>query len=147
MVRRVLNWKVVGLVFFIALGLSACQRESNAISIENAVVRATAPGQKVGVAYLSITNNAKKNITLNYVHSSRIATIEIHQHLYEDGMMKMREVPHLDIGPGETVHFKPGGYHLMLFDLEAPLKEGEGLDLNLEFQDHTIAVQALVKRF
>ncbi len=44
----------------------------------------------------------------------------------DGGVMKMRPVEGgLEIKPGETVTFKPGGYHVMLVDLKAPLQAGQ----------------------
>ena len=52
-----------------------------------------------------------------------------------DGIMKMRPVPEgVDIPAGETVHLAPGGYHLMLLDLERPITDGEMIPVKLEFE-------------
>jgi copper(I)-binding protein len=49
--------------------------------------------------------------------------------------MKMRPLEQgLTIEPGKTVKLAPGGYHLMLSDLKAPLKQGDKLPVALEFE-------------
>lgn len=40
----------------------------------------------------------------------------------------------LTIEPGKIVKLAPGGYHLMLMDLKAPLKQGDKLPITLEFE-------------
>ncbi len=50
------------------------------------------------------------------------------------GMMKMRQVEAIEVPTNGTVELRPLGYHVMLFDLKAPLKDGERFDLTLEFE-------------
>ena len=62
----------------------------------------------------------------------------------------MRAVTALDLPAGKAVELKPGGYHVMLLDLKAPLKEGDAVDLSLvvegkDGKKETIAVKAPVK--
>lgn len=52
-----------------------------------------------------------------------------------DGMMQMREVDRVAIPAGESVAFEPGGYHVMLLDLAAPLETGDTIDLTLTFEE------------
>lgn len=49
------------------------------------------------------------------------------------GMMMMREVDGVALPAGERVVFEPGGYHLMLIGLAAPLEVGTTFDIELEF--------------
>lgn len=115
--------------------------------IEDVVVREMAPGRDVGVAYLSLHNQSKQSLVLNYVHSPRTDRIEVHRHLYEDGLMKMREVKHLAIDPGARLEFAPGGHHLMLFGVDTPFKSGESVEFTFEFENHPPqTVTAEVKR-
>lgn len=51
------------------------------------------------------------------------------------GEMTMREVEEIEIPAGETVKLEPGGYHVMLMDLVAPLEEGSTFELTLEFEN------------
>ena len=53
----------------------------------------------------------------------------------EDPMMGMREIDELPIAAGESVTLAPGGYHIMLMDLVAPLEEGATFDVTLEFRE------------
>ena len=52
-----------------------------------------------------------------------------------NGVMTMRPLDKgLSIEPGKTVKLAPGGYHLMMFDLKSPLKQGEKLPVTLDFE-------------
>jgi hypothetical protein len=53
----------------------------------------------------------------------------------EGNVMRMRELESpLEIKPGETVTLAPGGMHLMMMGLKAPLKQGEKVPLTLVFE-------------
>lgn len=60
--------------------------------------------------------------------------VEIHEMRMDGGVMKMREMPALDLPAGQTVALKPGGYHLMLMELKQPLKAGDSLALSLRIE-------------
>jgi copper(I)-binding protein len=99
------------------------------------------PGQKVAGAYVKLS--ADKATRLVSAASPAAKTVEIHQMSMENGVMKMRALPGLDIPAGGSVELKPGGYHLMLIDLRKPLAEGDAIALTLRFQDAAGKVQTL----
>ena len=67
--------------------------------------------------------------------SSAASLVELHEHVNDHGVMRMREVKAgLAINPSTPVVMKPGGYHIMLIGLKAPLEEGTAIDLSLEFE-------------
>jgi copper(I)-binding protein len=99
--------------------------------------RATPGGAKIGGGYLTITNNGATPDRL--VSVSIPATVADHVELHEmatkDGVMTMRAMPKgVAVEPGKTVAFVPGGYHLMLMGLKAPLKEGDRIKAELTFE-------------
>src|SRR6185437_13375563 len=61
--------------------------------------------------------------------------IEVHEMGTSNGVMTMRALDKgLVIEPGKTVKLAPGGYHLMMFDLKSPLKQGDKVPVVLEFE-------------
>jgi len=52
----------------------------------------------------------------------------------EGDVMKMREVEAIELPAGKTVELKPGGLHIMLMGLKAPLKAGSSVPLTLKFE-------------
>jgi len=106
--------------------------------------RPTAAGIPTGVAYLSITNNGPAAEVLLGAHSPVAARIELHQTLISEGMARMRPLPQIEIAPGATVRIAPGGIHLMLFNLKAPLALGEEVPLTLRFR-HAGEVEVKIK--
>lgn len=96
--------------------------------------RATPAGAKVGAAYLTIENNGPVPDRLVKLSAS-IGKAQLHEMKTVDGVMTMRPLEGgLIIAPGQKVTLAPGGLHLMLTDLNAPLKEGEMLHVVLQFE-------------
>ncbi|MCX7189881.1 MAG: copper chaperone PCu(A)C [Methylotenera sp.] len=102
------------------------------VSIINAWVRPTNPGQDVGVAYMTFLS--AQDTTLVNIQSDITSSIEIHNMTMENGVMKMRMLDKLDLKAGKPYKLAPGGFHLMLFDLKKPLTMGEEVKFVLTFK-------------
>ena len=101
------------------------------VTIDMPWARATAPLALAGGAFMTITSiSADRVIKLE---SPVATTVELHQTVEEAGVMKMTPVPALVLVAGKSVTLKPGGYHVMLMGLKAPLKQGEHFPLTLYF--------------
>ncbi len=62
------------------------------------------------------------------------AKVELHVHINDGGVMKMREVPGYDVPAKGAFELKPGGAHLMFMDIKRPFKEGEKVPVKLRFE-------------
>jgi copper(I)-binding protein len=103
------------------------------LMVEQAWARAT-PGKAAnGAAYVSVVNHGAKD-TLIGVESEVAKKTEIHTHTKKDGVMKMGPAGPVELEPGATVTFQPGGLHIMFMKLKAPLKEGEMVAFTLIFE-------------
>ena len=97
--------------------------------------RATPKGAKVGGGYLSITNTGASADRLVGGASDISEKFELHEMSMSGGVMKMRPVSAgLEIKPGQTVEFKPGGFHIMFMGLKKPLIKGETVKAKLTFE-------------
>ncbi len=97
-------------------------------------VRATVQGQKATGAFMKIT--AKDAAKLVAGSSPAAGVVEIHEMKMEKDVMKMAALPNgLDLPSGKTVELKPGGYHVMLMDLKAPLAANSTVPVTFTFQD------------
>ena len=85
--------------------------------------RATVGSMSSSAAYVSIMNHGKMADRLLDATSNLARKTELHLMEMDNGVMKMRPVEDgIDIPAGKTIHLAPGGYHVMLIGLNAPLK-------------------------
>lgn len=103
------------------------------VKVEDAWVRGTVAMQKATGAFMRLTPSA--NARLVSVSSPMAGVVEIHEMAMENDIMKMRQVPGLDLAAGRTTELKPGGFHVMLMDLKAAVKGGDVVPLTLVFED------------
>lgn len=121
------------LVFSLALGSMAAMAQTAAVKVEGAWARATVQGQKGTGAFMSLT--AKDGAQLVGVSTPVAGVAEVHEMKMEGDVMKMRALPSLDLPAGKKVDLKPGGYHVMLMDLKAPLAKDSTIPVTLLFKD------------
>lgn len=120
------------LVLFAALFAAATAHAQ--VAIESPWLRATAPGAKVGGGYLTIRNTGTAADRLVGASSPAAARVELHVHLKEGEVMKMREVRTFDVPAQGSFELKPGGAHLMFIELRQPFKEGDRVPVTLKFE-------------
>jgi len=128
--------------------LFASSASATEVVVSEAWTRATAPGQTVAGIYFRIQSD--RDATLVGVETEIAGVAELHFMSMEDGVMRMRAVPRVDLPARATVKFEPGGYHVMLFDLKRPLEPGDEAGLLLLVEDGNgdrtkIAVKAQVR--
>lgn len=113
------------------------------LTIQQPWARASIGAAKAGAAYLIVTNTGGEADRLIGVASPAAKRAEIHAQLIEAGVSKMRRVEAVEVAPGEPAVLRPGGLHIMLMGLNAPLIEGELLPLSLTFERAgTVEVEA-----
>lgn len=132
---------------FGAVPVLAHSYKAGPIEIGHPWARATAPSAPNGGAYLSLTNTGTTEDRLVSASTPAAEKAELHTHLNENGVMKMREVPAIPVAPGEQVKLAPGGLHIMLLGLRQPLEKGARIPMTLRFEkagavDVEIAVEA-----
>lgn len=121
-------------VFLVLLALTGSVSVlSQPLDIRDAYVREPIPGRYMSAAFMTLNNTTAQNKTLISASADWAGLIEIHTHLHDNGVMRMRQLESLTIPAGERVSLQPGGLHLMLFKLQLPLSEP--LPLTLCFDD------------
>ena len=105
------------------------------IQVMDAWARETVGGQSGTAAYATIANRGSGDDRLLGVSAAPPIAASLHETTTEGGVSSMRPLENgLDIPAGSTVALKPGGAHVMVSGLTAPLREGEGLKLTLRFE-------------
>lgn len=118
------------------------------VTVTDPWVRATAPGQKVAGAYMELSSAS--GATLLAAASPVAGVVELHTMKMEEGVMRMRAVPRIELPAGQAVKLAPGGYHVMLLDLKRELKPGDTVPITLTVEGRdkaksSLEVKALVR--
>ena len=116
----------------LAATLATALAQTGQVEITNAWARATPGGASTGAAYLTIVSPVADRLVS--VSSPVAKSVQLHTMTMEGSVMKMRPVAGVDLPAGKTVALKPGGLHIMLTGLTAPLKAGQSFPLTLSFQ-------------
>ena len=122
--------KKILLASIAALALNAWAQST--VKIEDAWVRGTVAQQKATGAFMRLT--ASRDTRLVAVSSPVAGVVELHEMNMDNGVMKMRAIAGLSLPAGKTVELKPGGYHVMLLDLKAPVIAEQQVPLTLVFE-------------
>ena len=117
------------------------------LTVDDPYVRLAPPGAQTTGAFMTIHNSGSVDRKLVKAESSAAKTVQLHNHINENGVMKMRQVDSIDVKANAQAELKPGSYHVMLIDMTAPLKEGDTVPITLIFDDGTkTAVAAPVRK-
>ncbi|MGB0223544.1 MULTISPECIES: copper chaperone PCu(A)C [unclassified Marinobacterium] len=106
------------------------------VEISDARVRAVPPGQKMTGAFMDIKNSGA-DLQVVSAESSISKVVELHTHIKDGEVMRMRKIPAIDLPANSTTHLKPGGLHVMFIGLKEPLSIDQTIDLKLNFSDGT----------
>ncbi|MDP6068341.1 MAG: copper chaperone PCu(A)C [Alphaproteobacteria bacterium] len=113
----------------------AAEWQAGEIMVGHAWARASAGKMaRNGAAYITVHNLGSKADRLVAVETPAAAKAQFHTHVSKEGVMRMRRIKAVEVPPGAPVVFRPGGLHVMLMKLVAPLEKGGELALVLTFE-------------
>lgn len=121
------------LLMTLSLGVQAAVNDQ--IQIKDGFVREVPPNQTISAAFMTIQNNDMSDHKVVSASSPAAKIVELHTHTHENGMMKMRQIPQIDLPAGADAMLKPGGLHIMLIDLTAPLASDKPVPVTIKFED------------
>lgn len=138
-----LSWAIAAAMLSIFAASAACAGD---VTIDDPFARASAGGAKVGAVFMTLKNSGPAADALVAAESPVAARAELHTHIREGEIIRMRPVEAIDVPPGGTVSLQPGGLHVMLIDLRQPLRQGEAFPLTLTLaKAGTMTIQVPVK--
>jgi periplasmic copper chaperone A len=122
------------LVIFAAIFFAGCSAKDDEVPIRmvDPWVRATVAGQSSAAGYIEF--HSSKAVKLVKVSSPQAGSVQIHTMSHDNGIMRMSELPALDIPAGKTIKLEPGHMHFMLVDLKAPLRADDDATLSFTFE-------------
>jgi len=128
-------------VVMLALCSTLVLAGSPAIKVSNARIRML-PGDLPLAGYFDLHNSGSKTVSLTGASSPDFGGVMMHMSMHKHGEASMTMVDKIDIKPGKSVSFTPGGYHLMLMHRKQQLTVGDEVSIKLEFSGgHSMAVQ------
>ena len=117
-----------------------------ALLVENAWVREGPPTAAVLGGFMHLRNSSDKPVEVTEVTSPEFERVEMHRSVVENGTAKMIAQDSLTVPAGGELLLAPGGYHLMLYGPNQPVRAGQQLQLMLRTaDDQEISVQAEVR--
>lgn len=105
------------------------------VSVQEPYVRLPPPNAQATGAFMVLKNEGKSDVQVVKADNPASRVTELHTHLNEGGVMKMRPVESIAIKAGGEAKLQPGGLHVMLIGLQSTLEEGKTLPITLTFGD------------
>src|SRR5215472_5112961 len=90
---------------------AAKEFRADPLLIKDPVARSTPPGARTGAVYFTVDNAGNNSDRLLRASTPVAGGVVLHQMAVEDGVMKMRAIPSVEIGPGARLELAPDGYH------------------------------------
>jgi copper(I)-binding protein len=129
--------RLFGLALLAVVGLGGCSGDRGAtessLEISGAYVAEPVLGERAAM-YFTVENRGDANDELMGVSTPVAGVAEIHHTVSDGGMMRMERVEAIEIPAGEQVRLAPGGYHIMLLELQDHIMPGDAIDATLRFR-------------
>jgi copper(I)-binding protein len=125
------------IVVALALTIAAILASATGVSASDIVVReafaraSATPSAQAGAAYVTLTNMASEPVRILSAASPAAQSAEMHRMVMNGEVMHMEPAGAVDLPPHETLTMAPGGLHVMLTGLKAPLRQGDTIELVL----------------
>ncbi len=105
------------------------------IMIDDPYVRAVPPGQMNTGVFMKIMNHSDQVRTIVSAESNASKIVELHTHVNDGGVMKMRQIPEIQVPANGHTLLKPGGLHVMLIGLNQPIEVDKPVEVTLVFKN------------
>jgi copper(I)-binding protein len=118
----------------------------NGVAVTDAWARTSPAGATTGAAYVRLQSPVDDALVSVSVPTAVAAGAELHQTMADGDQMSMEPITSLPLPAGQPVALEPGGTHIMLVDLAAPLTAGSSFELTLRFEHGGAEVVPIVVR-
>ena len=120
---------------FLSLSILSMQSLADSVTVMHPYARAVVEGHPNSAAFMMLKNTTAEDRALVNAKSSVSKVVELHTHINENGVMRMRRVEKIGIKANSKTELKPGGLHVMFIGLYKGLNEGDKVDLELIFDN------------
>ncbi len=124
------------MLFVLALAFSASVLADAAatVAVEKPFARKAMKAQRNSAAFMTLRNSGPA-VAVVAAESPVAEIVELHTHIHDKGVMRMRKIDKIDVPAGGEVTLQPGGLHVMLLGLKQDLNEGDTITVTLKFND------------
>ncbi|MCP4076229.1 MAG: copper chaperone PCu(A)C [Gammaproteobacteria bacterium] len=126
--------KLLFTLTLVLLSFSAIADVAKNVNVEQSYVRSAIKQQRNSAAFMNITNQGSQ-AAIVYAKSPVAKIVELHTHIHDNGVMRMRKVEQIDLPTDKVIQLQPGGLHIMFLGLNQDLKPGDQIDVTLGFKD------------
>jgi hypothetical protein len=128
--------KKLSLIFAgLMISVSALANQAAQLDVENPFVREMPPTAPATGAFMTLHNSSDQELAVVKAESDAAKTVELHTHINDNGVMRMREIPEITVPAMGHTELKPGGLHVMLIGQTRALKEGDMVKITLVMKD------------
>lgn len=123
------------LTLSLATLVSGIHADSSQVEARNGWINNLPPSVPMRAGYLLLENDGRQAVSVERIESNAFGSVEMHQTVSEQGVMKMIEISAIQIPADGQAELKPGGMHLMLMQPRIALPPGTEVPLTLHFDD------------
>jgi periplasmic copper chaperone A len=123
------------LAFLLLMCASVAHAQAPELLVKDAWARPPLAPQNNTAVYMTLENQSSTSRSVVSVTTQDAGKAELHEVRREGGMMTMMPAKEITVPAKGSVEFKPGGFHIMLFGLQKPLKPGDQIHLVLTLKD------------
>ena len=129
-----ISMKTLSFLLLALLSSVAVADMAGQVMVENPFARAAIQQQRNSAAFMEF-NNRGDAAGVVFAKSPVARVVELHTHINDQGVMRMRKINQIDLPAQHSVSLQPGGMHIMLLGLNRDLNPGDEIELTLGFID------------
>ncbi|MEL6264846.1 MAG: copper chaperone PCu(A)C [Pseudomonadota bacterium] len=126
---------------------AALPARAGGLAVSDAWIALAPPNMRAHAGYFTLTNAGETAVLVTGVAAEGYVRAMLHESRMSDGVMSMVHLDAIEVAPGASVAFRPGGLHLMLMGPGGPQTEGASVPITLTLGDGTtLSVEAEIRR-
>ena len=119
------------MALLLAMAIVGQASAAGRLVVEQAWIRTAPPGAMMLAGYASLRNAGDAPLVVTGADSADFGSVSLHQSIEENGVERMRPLGKIEIAPGVSVVFAPGGKHFMLMQPARELKSGDTVKVHI----------------
>ena len=122
-------------LIFSAMLLAGNVTAAGRLKVERAWIRAAPPGATMLAGYGVLHNAGDAPVVVHGASSPDFGSVSLHETIEVDSVDRMQPIEQIEVAPGASVTFAPGGKHFMLMRPSRSLASGAAVTVHLDTND------------